>query len=131
MNYQRNAKNKYGKWLRKARQKANMTVRELAKRIGVDHSYVSRIELGRVPPPFGHKMVLIARELESPNLAKLGEYALLEYLLKQNASLLAEFDALSPALRKELNLDEQWRHRCQHLQHDLQIAFEKRTKTLT
>lgn len=41
----------FGQVIRNARQKKHITQRELAKRIGVDFSYISKIETGALEPP--------------------------------------------------------------------------------
>ncbi len=41
----------FGESLREARRAAGVSQRELAERLGLDFSYVSKIENGRVPPP--------------------------------------------------------------------------------
>ena len=42
-----------GQRLRAARQAAKMSLRELARRVGLSHSFVSQVELGRVYPSVG------------------------------------------------------------------------------
>lgn len=57
----------FGQVLRKLRQDAGMSQRELASRIGVDFSYISKIENDRLPSPAADTIVTICRELnESP-----------------------------------------------------------------
>ena len=41
----------FGARLRQLRKQAGLTQRELAERVGVDFSYLSKIESGAVPPP--------------------------------------------------------------------------------
>jgi transcriptional regulator with XRE-family HTH domain len=57
----------FGQALRQLRQKAGVTQRDLANRIGVDFSYISKLENDRMPPPAADTIVTICRELkESP-----------------------------------------------------------------
>ncbi len=58
----------YGKLLRKIRQKKGMSIRRLAKHIGVNPSYLSRIECNKVASPTWARMTAIAEALDSPDL---------------------------------------------------------------
>lgn len=51
-----------GKRLRAAREKASLSLRELARRVGVSPSFMSQVELGRTAPSVG-TLYAIAREL--------------------------------------------------------------------
>jgi transcriptional regulator with XRE-family HTH domain len=42
---------RFGKRIRELRKRANLTLRDLARRIGVDFSYISKLENGQLPPP--------------------------------------------------------------------------------
>lgn len=55
--------NQFGTALRERRRAANVSQRELANRIGVDFSYISKIENGRLPPPAADTTVEICRVL--------------------------------------------------------------------
>ena len=55
--------------LRRSRNKSRMTLRELARRSGIDVSYLSRMECGRVPPPTASKLGAIVSQLPSSELA--------------------------------------------------------------
>lgn len=60
-------KHSFGKALRELRQKAGVSQRELAERIGMDFSYISKIENDRLPSPAANTVVMICRTLkESP-----------------------------------------------------------------
>ncbi|AGG05936.1 helix-turn-helix domain-containing protein [Dehalococcoides mccartyi] len=60
-------KRTFGQTLRELRQKAGITQRELASRIGMDFSYISKIENDRLPSPAADTIVTISRALnESP-----------------------------------------------------------------
>ncbi len=57
--------------LREARRETDkaFSLRQLARRIGVEPSYLSKVERGETPPPGEAKIVLLARELdEDPDL---------------------------------------------------------------
>ncbi len=57
--------------LREARQAGDrsFSLRQLAQRIGVEPSYLSKVERGETPPPSEAKILLLARELgEDPDL---------------------------------------------------------------
>ena len=57
--------------LREARQAADrsFSLRQLAQRVGVEPSYLSKVERGETPPPSEAKILLLARELgEDPDL---------------------------------------------------------------
>lgn len=53
----------FGVALRRLRREAGVTQRELADRIGVDFSYISKVENGRVSPPAADTVVQIANAL--------------------------------------------------------------------
>lgn len=66
----------FGKRIRELRQReGGMSLRELARRTGISPSYLSQIEQGKLPPPMGNIVIILAlsRELnEDPEaLAKL------------------------------------------------------------
>lgn len=57
----------FGQVLRHFRQKAGITQRELARRIGVDFSYISKLENDRLPPPAADTIVTICQTVgQSP-----------------------------------------------------------------
>lgn len=56
---------KFGKKLRLLRKASNMTQRELAEKVGIDFTYMSKIENDRLPPPKRETIVEIARALEA------------------------------------------------------------------
>jgi len=53
----------FGRKLCALRRAANVTQRELAKRVGVDFSYVSKLENDRLPPPAADTTVRICKAL--------------------------------------------------------------------
>ncbi len=53
----------YGTFLRARRRARNMSQRALARRVGVDFSYISKIETGRLPPPSEATLRRIAQAL--------------------------------------------------------------------
>ena len=57
------ANEKFGTKLRELRKAAGLTLRELADKVGVNYSYLSKIENGVLPPPSQRVIRLLAREL--------------------------------------------------------------------
>ena len=58
----------FGKFVRECREQrrkkdARFSIRQLAARIGVQPSYLSKVERGEQPPPSEEKIVALAREL--------------------------------------------------------------------
>lgn len=53
----------FGLTLRELRRGKNISQRELAEKVGVDFSYISKIENDRLPPPSGDTIVKIAKVL--------------------------------------------------------------------
>lgn len=66
--------NDFGKYVRGIREKkfredSVFSVRQLAARIGVEPSYLSKVERGETPPPSEAKILLLAKELrEDPDV---------------------------------------------------------------
>lgn len=58
--------NVFGNVLREKRRDARISQRELAERTGLDFSYISKIENGRLPPPAADTIVLICQVLAIP-----------------------------------------------------------------
>jgi len=56
----------FGQKLRALRRAANVTQRELAKRVGVNFSYISKLENDRLPPPAADTIVKICKALGVP-----------------------------------------------------------------
>ncbi|SRR5581483_4313687 len=56
--------NRLGEALREKRRAAGISQRELAEKIGVDFSYISKLENGRLPPPAADTIVEICRVLD-------------------------------------------------------------------
>jgi transcriptional regulator with XRE-family HTH domain len=56
--------NQFGDALREKRRLAGVSQRELADRVNVDFSYISKVETGRLPPPSADKIVEICLVLE-------------------------------------------------------------------
>jgi len=125
-------KPKFGKLLRKIRMKRGMSVRELARRIGVDHTYISQIELGKVGPPVGSHSMAIARVLESPELTELAEYALARQLLITELQRHRVYAEMPPAFRRELGISDRELDEitgmCSRLIPRLHAAKERREK---
>ena len=54
----------FGERLRELRKAKKLSQRELADRVGVDFSYISKVENDRLPPPAGDTIVKICGILE-------------------------------------------------------------------
>ena len=53
----------FGQALRELRRSRNATQRELASKVGVDFSYISKVENDRLPPPSADTIVRICKAL--------------------------------------------------------------------
>jgi transcriptional regulator with XRE-family HTH domain len=56
----------FGAMLREKRRAAGVSQRELAKKIGIDFSYISKLENDRLAPPAAETIVAICEILEIP-----------------------------------------------------------------
>ncbi len=56
----------FGELLRQSRRLAGMSQRKLAEAVGVDFSYVSKVENDRLPPPSADTILRIAKATGSP-----------------------------------------------------------------
>ena len=54
----------FGQSLRRLRHSKKMSQRELAQRVGVDFSYISKVENDRLPPPAADTIVKICHVLD-------------------------------------------------------------------
>ena len=66
----------FGQYLRGKRREAGINQRELASRISVDFSYISKLENDRMPPPSAKTVVAIAEALSASRdefLARVGK----------------------------------------------------------
>jgi transcriptional regulator with XRE-family HTH domain len=53
-----------GAFIRRVRQERTLSLRQLAKRVGISPTYLSHIEVDHAPPPGPDKLEAIARELQ-------------------------------------------------------------------
>jgi transcriptional regulator with XRE-family HTH domain len=51
--------------LRHAREKAGMSLREVAAETGLHYTYISKVELGATPPPHAETIVRLAKALDA------------------------------------------------------------------
>lgn len=58
--------NEFGIALREYRRQARVSQRELAAQTGLDFSYISKVENGRIPPPAADTIVAICQVLKIP-----------------------------------------------------------------
>lgn len=56
---------KFGQMIRKLRLERELSQRELADRVGIDFTYLSKIENSKVPPPSNKVIRKLARELDA------------------------------------------------------------------
>jgi HTH-type transcriptional regulator, competence development regulator len=99
----------FGELLRERRRAAGMSQRELAAATGLDFSYISKLENGRIPPPAADTVIQIGRALKTSS----------EDLLAASGKLPPRVQAAvssSPAAQSFLNsamrmnlTDEEWR----------------------
>jgi HTH-type transcriptional regulator, competence development regulator len=66
-------KKTFGNILKELRRNKGISQRELADKIGVDFSYISKVENDRLPPPAGDTIVKICKELNIPTEILLAE----------------------------------------------------------
>lgn len=108
-------KQTFGQALREARRSKDVSQRELAKKVGVDFSYISKIENGRLPPPAADTIVKICEVLEVP----------VEELLALKGKMPSDFEETigsSPAALKFVNqaqamdlTEDEWEKLAYHL----------------
>jgi transcriptional regulator with XRE-family HTH domain len=99
----------FGQSLRELRRRAGLTQRELADRTGLDFSYISKIENGRVPPPAADTVLHISRALGEPASRLLALTGKLPSDVAQTVSTSpAAQDFLRAALQMQLT-DDEWR----------------------
>ena len=58
--------NEFGKALREKRRQAGVSQRKLANSVGVDFSYISKLENGRLPAPSAETIARIAKAIGCP-----------------------------------------------------------------
>ena len=89
----------FGEYLRRRREElrandARFSVRQLAARVGIEPSYLSKVERGQQPPPSEQTIAAIARELdEDPDvlLALAGKVSKeLQAIIRRRPALFAE-----------------------------------------
>lgn len=57
----------FGQALKQIRREKNVSQRDLANKVGVDFSYISKIENDRLPPPSADTIVRISKILDVPS----------------------------------------------------------------
>jgi transcriptional regulator with XRE-family HTH domain len=109
-----------------------MSVRELARQVDVDHTYISQIELGKVGPPVGRISMAIARALESNELMELAQYSLVRQLLIMEMQLFQMYDDMPADLLEELKISNRELYEitgmCSRLIPRLHAAKDRREK---
>jgi transcriptional regulator with XRE-family HTH domain len=99
-------KPKFGPVLRRIRRKRGLSLRELARQVDVDHTYISQIELGKVGTPVGELSMRIARTLDSPELMQIADYITVRQLLITELQRFAVYQELPPQLLDELGITD-------------------------
>lgn len=98
----------FGTYLREKRRESGITQRALAKKIGVDFSYISKLENDRLPPPSADTVTKICEALEvdcSELLALTGK------IPSEIQSHLGSNEGAQKFLREAIDLDlssEEW-----------------------
>ncbi len=59
-------KRTFGQILKEARRAKNISQRDLADKVGVDFSYISKLENDRMPPPSAETLIKMAEILKEP-----------------------------------------------------------------
>jgi len=116
--------------LRKVRKRRRISARRLAREVGIDPSYVSKIESGAAPPPAWNIMLAISRFLDSPELLEASEHAFLRHVLFLTSNLLARLGEAPPTLVTELGADDvaSWKNTCSQMLADIDSAYSSRLK---
>ncbi len=103
----------FGTMLRSLRQRAGLSQRDLAQRAGLDFSYLSKIETGRLSPPAADTIVLLCSFL---GVAAEELLALTHKLPSEVAVRISGSCAAQLFLREAQDLtEEQWQQLTQHL----------------
>jgi|SRR5438552_18638153 len=120
----------YRKLLRKVRKQRGISARQLAKKIGVDPSYLSKIETGSVPPPAWDKMLAINSVLNCPELLEAGEYAFLKDTVWLSLGLLGRLTEMPANLVNEFGPDNiaAWKRICSEMSGRIYIAYDRRLR---
>ena len=98
----------FGTELKEQRRKAGISQRDLANKIGLDFSYISKLENDRLPPPSAETILAICKVLELPPETLLAEAGKLPDDVQR---VIGESRAAQEFLRdaKSLELsDEEW-----------------------
>lgn len=99
----------FGTTLRERRRAAGLSQRELAERVGLDFSYISKVENDRLPPPAADTVVKLCRILETAPeelLALTGKFP--SQVQRTVSGSVAAQDFLREAEEMRLS-DEEWR----------------------
>src|SRR5438105_1390389 len=91
----------FGQTLRRVREKADVGLNQLARDVGIHPTYLSKIELGQLPPPDWKKIADIAHRLDCPEMVNAAQVALHAETKKWIADLLHVAPSQIPELTKE------------------------------
>ena len=98
----------FGQTLKEIRRSKDITQRQLATAVGVDFSYISKIENDRMPPPAADTIVKICEVLDVPPDALLAMTGKMPTQIKEAIS---EKPAAQEFLREAQNMtltDDEW-----------------------
>lgn len=98
----------FGDAIRNYRRAANISQRQLAQRIGVDFSYISKIENGKLPPPAADTIVDICKVLNIPSEELLALTGKLPTNIQENVSTRKAAQTFLREAQKMNLSDEEW-----------------------
>lgn len=107
----------FGEALREYRRASGMSQRELAERIGVDFSYISKLENGRLPPPAADTVVGICGALRIPAEEMLALTGKLPSDIQQTVSTSKAAQQFLHEAQTMRLTDEQWGRMVEKLRH--------------
>jgi transcriptional regulator with XRE-family HTH domain len=98
----------FGTALRARRRAAGLSQRELAARIGLDFTYISKVENGRLPPPAADTIVAICGVLESAPEDLLALTGKIPTLVQQTVSSSTTAQQFLREAQQMALTDEEW-----------------------
>ena len=93
----------FPKLLQEARESAGLSIRDLAHLSGMDPTYLSRIQAGKVPPPQWTTMSAIVAQLPGSRLAMLAETAGAGRVEDSVLKLTSDLEMLLASLSRQLS----------------------------
>jgi transcriptional regulator with XRE-family HTH domain len=93
----------FGKMLRAIREQRRLSVRKLARVIGISPTYLSKIERGELPPPAWDKILALGEHLKSEELQQAALYSLHGAFDKRAIIFVENLDEALSLLEREPN----------------------------